>query len=175
MEQQENRGNRLATFAEQLGGKLGVAICIIGFVVIFLGWNGAASFNDLRQQFPYLISGGIAGLAMVALGASLLVIESARAERAELQSSIEDLRRAVEGLGGAVSGNGHTVASTTLGAASDLVVTGSTSYHRPECRLVAGREQPTLLPRAAAHEQGLTACRICKPSEQPSTGRLRAR
>ena len=174
MEQQEGRASRVAAFAGQLGGKLGVAICVVGFVVIFLGWNGAASFNDLRQQFPYLISGGIAGLALVALGAALLIIESARAERAELQASIEDLRRAIEGLG-AASGNGHTVASTTLGAASDLVVTGSTSYHRPDCRLVAGREQPTLLPREAASEQGLTACRICHPSGQPSTRRLRAR
>ena len=174
MEQQEGRGNRLAAFAGQLGGKLGMAICIIGFVTIFLGWNGAASFNDLRQQFPYLISGGIAGLSLVVLGAAFLVIESARAERAELQSSIEDLRRAIEGLG-AASGNGHTAAATTIGEATDLVVTGSTSYHRPDCRLVSGREQATLVPRDAADEQGLTACRICKPAEQASTGRLRAR
>src|SRR5688500_14157059 len=91
--------SRVARFASQLGGKLGVAVCVVGFVLIFLGWNGAASFNFLPQQFPYLISGGIAGLALVAVGAALLVIEAARAERAELQGSIEDLRRAVESLG----------------------------------------------------------------------------
>jgi hypothetical protein len=172
MEQQDGRGGRLATFAGQLGGKLGVAVCIIGFVVIFLGWNGAASFNDVRQQFPYLISGGIAGLAMVALGAALLVIEAARAERAELQSSIEDLRRAIEGLGG-VSTNGQATAVAPA-LASDLVVAGSASYHRPDCRLVAGRDQPTLVTIADAEEQGLAACRICTPSA-PATGRLRAR
>ena len=173
MEQQDGRGGRLATFAGQLGGKLGVAVCIIGFVVIFLGWNGAASFNDLRQQFPYVISGGIAGLAMVALGAALLVIEAARAERAELQSSIEDLRRAIEGLG-SVSSNGTASPATTVTASSDLVVAGSASYHRPDCRLVSGREQATLVTIDDAEEQGLAACRICTPSA-PSTGRLRAR
>jgi hypothetical protein len=173
MEQQEDRESRLAAFVGQLGGKLGVAVCLIGFVVIFLGWNGAASFNDLRQQFPYLISGGIAGLALVALGAALLVIEAARAERAELQSSMEELRRAIEMLG-AASGNGHTVASTAVGGTADLVVGGSSSYHRPDCRLVAGREQPLLLTSDAAEEQGLTPCRICSPATQ-STGRLRAR
>lgn len=172
MEQQDGRGNRLAAFAGQLGGKLGVAVCIVGFVVIFLGWNGAASFNDLRQQFPYVISGGIAGLAMVALGAALLVIEAARAERAELQSSIEDLRRAIEGLG-SLSSNGQAGAATS-GAASDLVVAGSASYHRPDCRLVGGREQPTLVSIEDAEEQGLVACRICTPSA-PTAGRLRAR
>jgi hypothetical protein len=173
MEQQDGRGGRLATFAGQLGGKLGVAVCIIGFVVIFLGWNGAASFNDLRQQFPYVISGGIAGLAMVALGAALLVIEAARAERAELQSSIEDLRRAIEGLG-TVTSNGQAATTTAVATGSDLVVAGSASYHRPDCRLVSGREQPKLVTPEAAEEQGLAACRICTPSAQ-ATGRLRAR
>ena len=172
MEQQDGRSGRLAAFAGQLGGKLGVAVCIIGFVVIFLGWNGAASFNDVRQQFPYLISGGMAGLAMVALGAALLVIEAARAERAELQSSIEELRRAIEGLG-SVSSNGTAATASTAGT-SDLVIAGSASYHRTDCRLVAGREQPTLLSLEEAEEQGLAACRICAPSA-PSTGRLRAR
>ena len=172
MEEQQGRGNRISAFVGQLGGKLGVAVCIIGFVVIFLGWNGAASFNDLRQQFPYLISGGVAGLALVALGAALLVIEAARAERAELQSSIEDLRRAIESLG-AASGNGHGAASTVLGGSADLVVIGSSSYHRPDCRLVAGRDQMQLVTLGEANDQGLTACRICNPAEQ--TGRLKAR
>jgi hypothetical protein len=172
MEEQQARGNRISAFVGQLGGKLGVAVSIIGFVVIFLGWNGAASFNDLRQQFPYLISGGVAGLALVALGAALLVIEAARAERAELQSSIEDLRRAIESLG-AASDNGHGSASTPLAGSPDLVVIGSSSYNRPECRLVAGRDQVQLVTRAEADEQGLTACRICNPAKQ--TGRLEAR
>lgn len=173
MEQQQDRGNRIGAFVGQLGGKLGVAVSIIGFIVIFLGWNGAASFNDLRQQFPYLISGGIAGLALVALGAALLVIEAARAERAELQSSIEDLRRAIESLG-AASGNGHGAATTVLAGTTDLVVIGSSSYHRPDCRLVAGRDQMAMVSTDDALEQGLTACRICNPAEQ-TTGRLRAR
>ena len=156
MEQQDGRGGRLATFAGQLGGKLGVAVCIIGFVVIFLGWNGAASFNDVRQQFPYLISGGIAGLAMVALGAALLVIEAARAERAELQSSIEDLRRAIEAIGAAT-------APAATAASGDVVVIGSSSYHRPDCRLVSGRDQMATASAGEAEAQGLAACRICKP------------
>ena len=73
-----------------------------------------------------------------------LVIEAARAERAELQGSIEDLRRAIEGLG-SVSSNGQTAASPATAVSSDLVVAGSASYHRPDCRLVAGREQQNLV------------------------------
>ena len=152
--------SRLARVASQLGGKLGVAVCAVGFVLIFLGWNGAASFNFLPQQFPYLISGGIAGLALVAVGAALLVIEAARAERAELQSSIEDLRRAVESLG---SVGATAAAPTATGWASDQVVAGRGSYHRQDCRLVQGRDRLPVIALDEAEEQGLAACRICNP------------
>jgi uncharacterized membrane protein len=159
MEEQHTAGNRFARFAGQLGGKLGVAVTIVGFIVIFLGWNGAASFNDLRQQFPYLISGGIAGLALVAIGAALLVIEAARAERAELQSSIEALRVTIETMGAA---SGAVVSPSAV--ASDLVVAGRGSYHRQDCRLVQGRgDRLPLVAKPDADGQGLTPCRICNP------------
>jgi hypothetical protein len=155
--------NRFTRFVSQLGGKLGVAVLLIGFVVIFLGWNGAASFNDVRQQFPYLISGGIAGMALVVVGAALLLVEALRTERAELQSSVDELRRAIESMGAAVPAAPAAAASGSP-ASSDLVVAGRGSYHRRDCRLVQGREDRlTLLPIDEAEEQGLQACRICKP------------
>lgn len=152
--------NRFTRFVSQLGGKLGVAVLLVGFVVIFLGWNGAASFNDLRQQFPYLISGGIAGLALVAVGAALLLVEALRTERAELQSSVDELRRAIESMGATSA----PVAASGSGATSDLVVAGPGSFHRRDCRLVQGRDDRlALLTIDEAEEQGLKACRICTP------------
>ena len=44
-----------------LGGQLGIGLALLGFLLIFLGWNGAGSYDDVPAQFPYLISGGIAG------------------------------------------------------------------------------------------------------------------
>ena len=38
-----------------LGGKLGLSFCVAGLAAIWAGWNGAASYNDIRKQFPYLI------------------------------------------------------------------------------------------------------------------------
>jgi hypothetical protein len=148
--------NRFTRFVAQLGGKLGVAVLLIGFVVIFLGWNGAASFNDLRQQFPYLISGGVAGLALVAVGAALLLVEALRTERAELQASVDDLRRAIEAMSTSVP------ATVSASGASDLVVAGRGSYHRQDCRLVQGRDDRLpLITIDEANEQGLSGCRIC--------------
>src|ERR687891_2041640 len=80
----------------KLGGLLGIAYCIAGFVLIFLGWNGTASKNSEPAQIPYIVSGGIAGLGLVVVGAALMVAHSLRTDRVELRGAIEDLRAAIE-------------------------------------------------------------------------------
>ena len=79
----------------KLGGVLGIAYCIAGFFLIFLGWNGAASHDRVEAQIPYLISGGLGGLGLVVVGAALIVAHSLRADRVELAGAIEDLRDAL--------------------------------------------------------------------------------
>lgn len=147
--------DRIGRFVGRLGGKLGIAVCLLGFLVIYLGWNGAGSFNDIRQQFPYLISGGVAGVGLIIVGAALLLIESMRAERAELQATLLDLRDAIESMGGGSAGLRSVDAGT--------VVVGASSFHRPACRLVEGRDDLDLVATADAEERGLAACRICNP------------
>ena len=83
----------------KLGGLLGIAYCIAGFFLIFLGWNGAASHDREPAQIPYVISGGIAGLGLVVLGAALIVAHSLRTDRVELRGSIDDLRAAIGAAG----------------------------------------------------------------------------
>ena len=97
----------------KLGGLLGIAYCVVGFFLIFLGWTGAASNDDEPAQIPYVISGGIAGLALVVLGAALIVAHSLRTDRVELRASIDDLRATVERLAdGATVAGGRTTAGT---------------------------------------------------------------
>lgn len=83
-------------FFSQLGGKLGVGLCLAGFLFMFLGWNGAASVDRVASQFPYLISGGLVGLSLVVIGVGMIVVQSQRADRASLQASIKEFQRAVE-------------------------------------------------------------------------------
>lgn len=49
----------------------GFVLPIIGVVVIGLGWWGASGTKYVYQEIPYLISGGIFGLALVFIGAAL--------------------------------------------------------------------------------------------------------
>jgi len=91
----------------RLGGQLGVGLCAVGFLLVFLGWNGAASVDRIPSQFPYLISGGIAGLCFVVLGVGMLVVQNQRADRAALQATLRELQESLERAGLAQGTNGH--------------------------------------------------------------------
>lgn len=140
----------------RLGGQLGVLLCLIGLIAIFFGWNGAAGSNVPMAQFPYLISGGIAGLAVVVIGGALLIVQNAREDRARLEAVLERLISATE-TSGAAGGAAGT------GAMAGLVLAGTSSYHRPECTLPTAREEAHLMPLEDALGRQLEACRVCRP------------
>ena len=136
-----------------LGGKLGIFFCVAGLALIWAGWNGAASYNDIRKQFPYLISGRLGGLALVVIGVGLMVIQSQRADRVQLEANLVELRRLLERTTGTPTTNGSEAEST-------LVVAGPSAYHRPGCKLVAGRDLRKMTPEQAQAD-GLEPCRTC--------------
>jgi len=150
-----------------LGGRLGILYCIAGFVLVFLGWNGAATYNRTFEQFPYLVSGGIAGLGLIVLGSALIIAQSLREDRSSLRGSIDELRAAIEGLGGGAVGGGGTAAGAGAGAGGggDTVVASTASYHRVTCRVVEGQAGMVPMSLAEAAASGRTACRICAPDD----------
>ena len=145
----------------RLGARLGVTVCVLGFVLIFFGWNGAASVDRVQSQFPYLISGGIAGLALVVVGAALIVVETSRDDRNKLRQEIAELRNAL-GQAGAGGPNGSRPAAPPPSAGEFVV--GQHSYHRPGCPLLEGRGELERLAGAEVAERGLDACRVCEPA-----------
>ena len=140
-----------------LGGKLGLAFCLAGLAAIWAGWNGAASYNDIRKQFPYLISGGVSGLALVLIGVGLMIIQSQRADRVQLETNLTELRAILERLT-------ETPAISDAKLDDSFVVAGPGAYHRPTCKLVAGRDLRKLTPEQAA-TAGLDPCRTCRPAD----------
>ena len=149
-----------------LGGKLGLFFCVAGLAVMWAGWNGAASYNDIRKQFPYLISGGLVGLALVVIGVGLMIIQSQRADRVQLEANLNELRRILERLTGLPASNGAEASDPGGSGVSPggtvLVVAGPGAYHRPTCKLVAGRDlrKMTIEQAEAAN---LEPCRTCGP------------
>jgi len=153
-----------------VSGKLGLGFCLAGFVAIFLGWNGAASYDRVPAQFPWLISGGVTGLALVFIGGALLIVENNRRDRATLMVLLEEVRAALEHAPStAAASNGFARPSQPvagIGAdmvSADMVIAGSSSYHDQGCRLVADRPDLDPISLDDAEERELTACRICNP------------
>lgn len=142
--------------------------CIaIGLLAIGLGWNGAAGVDFSQGQIPYLLSGGAFGVGLIILGAALLIVQNSRRDRSLLEAQLAELNMAIARLASAIGASGATNgrASGAIGAGADLVAVGRTSFHRPDCRLAAGKDL-SMVPLDTARAEGLNACRICNPEAQ---------
>lgn len=165
----------------QIGGQLGLGLAVLGGLFLFLGWNGAASYDRVPAQFPYLISGGIVGLSLIVLGSAYIIVDNQRRDRVQLQNTIAELRDAIDKLALAQLGttaNGGGAPTQTPGG----VVVGPSAYHRTDCSLLEGRGPLPTVPIEEAERRGLTPCRVCEPSSdleplytEPTTGRRRRR
>lgn len=134
---------------------LGLFFCLVGFAVIALGWHGSARRACVDCQFPYLISGGVGGLALVLVGAALLVVAQVRIESARLARQLDRLAEP----------NVGALAGTRLDA-SELVLAGSATYHRPDCRLVKSRDDLPTRTVQMARAEGLVPCRVCQDADE---------
>src|SRR3989442_9136795 len=151
----------------RLGGQIGLACVALGILAIGLGWNGAAGVDFTQGQIPYLLSGGALGLALVILGAVLVVVQNSRRDRALLESQLRELNVAVARLANAVGGSVGAATNGHGDGAPDRVVLGRSSFHRPDCRLAEGKDLPMATVEIAEAE-GLAPCRICNPVDLDS-------
>ena len=84
---------------------IGMVLVVFGFACILLGWYGAAHSPYLYQEVPYLISGGLLGVAMV-IGGGVLVrsawtlrqIEEDRRNALAIVRSVDRLERILRSL-----------------------------------------------------------------------------
>lgn len=184
----ESRLNRLTTGVRELKvgrGRIGMSehtlmliggiIAPLGLVVVLIGWYGAARTPNLFEQVPYLISGGLFGLALVILGGFLYfahwlteLIKETRAQANVVAQALERLEEtmthqmtlAAAGAPVATGGRRQLVAErpTTTG----LVATAKgTMAHRPDCVVVVGKDGL----RAVAVDEGLAPCKLCDSGE----------
>jgi hypothetical protein len=159
--------------AAGFGGGLALAIIAGGLLVIGIGWNGMAGGGgevngvpNLNAQLPWLLSGGILGLALVVFGAAMLIVHNARTDRARLESKLDELVLALGRQTSTVTP--YPTGATTTATPAGVFIAGATAYHRPDCRLVQGRDDLTYLSSGDAEVSDLKACRVCKPAEKIS-------
>jgi hypothetical protein len=86
-----------------LGSGLGVIVVGVGILLIGIGWNGMAGGGgeingvpNLNAQLPWLVSGGLLGLAFVVFGSAILVAHNARVDRARLEAKLDEMTAALD-------------------------------------------------------------------------------
>lgn len=141
--------------------QLAVVMVTGGFVLMALGWNGAANYDAVQRQFPYLLSGTVPGLGLVLAGLTLALIQ-------ELRRAVAAILARLEQLNEALGDTAPTTAPTAVPTDGTTVVAGKTTFHAPTCSLVSGRSDLQAMSPADAAERGLAPCRICEPGVKAS-------
>lgn len=156
--------------AAGFGGGFGLVVIAIGLLVIGLGWNGMAGGGgevngvpNLNAQLPWLVSGGILGLALVVFGAAMIVVHNARTDRARLEAKLDELVQAVS-RGATTATAVYPAERAATSAPTGTFIAGASAYHDASCRLVQGRDDVTFVTAADADAQNLKPCRVCKPA-----------
>ena len=152
-------------------------LAVFGVLFIILGWAGASRTPYVFEQIPYLISGGLLGLALAALGGlayfAYWMTRQIKATQEQANATQEALGRIEELLaaGAGAGPNGARAAGSIAPAKKSangkpFVTTAKGSmFHRPDCVVVAGK---TDLEHVRGTEQGLVPCKICDPLAVPS-------
>jgi hypothetical protein len=144
---------------------LGIVLIVGGGVALGLGWAGMASKDCAQCQLPYIVSGGALGLALIVLGSVMFILAQMRVAQESFRDQIRQINQAVIRMAG-LTGAGDN-------GGGQAVLAGSSTYHRPECRLVQGKSGLERMAAETAALQGLTPCRVCNPPRTP-TSRFRA-
>ncbi len=169
----QRAGSRLDRLAEQVrrlrtrGGSdaerwlliVGGTFMPLGLLAILLGWFGASRTPLPFEQTPYLISGGILGLAFVCAGGFVFF---AYWQTVRIREAREHQRQLVEALGRIEARFAAAEMTADSGApATGVVATASgTMFHRPDCPIVAGRDD---LHPVDPQTSQLRPCTMCDP------------
>ena len=61
---------------------IGIAVAVLGFVLIAVAWGQVAGELNVALQLPYLVSGGFTGLALVMVGVTVVSVAARRRDAA---------------------------------------------------------------------------------------------
>jgi hypothetical protein len=147
----------------------------LGFIFVLVGYLGISREALVAKQLPYLISGGIGGIALVGFGAMLVGTEDLK----RTHERIDHLERLVDDLHAVLLTRPDAPAYGELGldngevgdpeAAVDpsrtrfLALPKGQTFHRADCSMIEGKRQAEQVTAAAARRRGLKACRLCEP------------
>ncbi len=84
----------------------GIVVALVGFVLIVITWGEVAALTNVALQLPYLVSGGLTGLALVMVGMTIVNVQARRRDVAERARQMERLSGLLGEVGRKASANG---------------------------------------------------------------------
>jgi uncharacterized membrane protein len=168
--------DRLRSVDTLLGGVAAILLPL-GLLVIVLGWYGASHTPYLFEQVPYLISGGLIGIALVLIGGlvyfgSWIARGAAQQQQAsqELAGLLREIRDELQARPAVAPAPARGRRQGTNGSAPFVATAAGSMLHRPDCAVVTGRDD---LRPVSAQTPGLKPCGLCDPlSAEPRTVQL---
>ena len=142
---------------------VGAILMPLGLIAIFLGWYGVAHTKYQYDQLPYVVSGGLLGLALVFLGGFLYFGAWLARIGTEQRESARQLTDAMLLLVDVVGKQGGVAAADRAHdeTSGELVLAGNGStVHRRDCPLINHRDD---LRPVTGNESDLGTCRVCRP------------
>lgn len=142
---------------------IGGVLMPLGALLVILGWVGASRTVLVFEQIPYVVSGGLLGLALVVAGGFVyfaywltLLVRESRTARADLQSVLLRMETLLQD-----SAQPRTPRTAGASYQGEFVATRTgTMLHRTDCVAVDGRDNLRVVD---ATTPGLTPCRLCDP------------
>jgi hypothetical protein len=77
---------------------VGIALLIVGWAVIFIGWYQSGQQDLETGQLPYVISGGFGGFGLIIMGVIAILADVVRQAESKLRHSAEELHHRMEEL-----------------------------------------------------------------------------
>jgi hypothetical protein len=153
---------------------VGWALALAGAVALFVGWWGVSGEALTAKQIPYLVSAGLTGVALFIMAGVYLATDDIRrqfTQIAELQRKVDDLYAlfAADIAADSAAGDGGSAAAgldpTSPNPAAPVALPAGSSYHRPDCALVAGKREAVAVDSGIVKDRGLAPCRVCSPGQ----------
>lgn len=143
---------------------LGWVLVGLGALALLLGYLGVSREVLVAKQLPFLVSGGLLGIALIVMGAMFLGTEDIRRDSGRLdrlETMIMELHVALLARPDAPD----TAATTTSsnGHPGYVALPGGVSFHREGCPMLAGKDSAVPLALESATAKGLVPCPLCEP------------
>jgi hypothetical protein len=70
---------------------IGVAVAVLGFVLILLAWGQVAGETQVYLQIPYLVSAGLTGVGLVMVGLTIINVAAKQRDAADRDRQMDQL------------------------------------------------------------------------------------